>query len=152
MTPPAATAPPAMAPPTATAPPTARELHALAGRDADAAGRALAEALERRPLAPELHYLDGVLLVARGQLDDAERAIRRALYLDRAALLAHFMLGVIRQRRGDRAQAARAFETCAALAAALPPAAEISLGDGETAGSLAAAARAQLALLNAGAR
>jgi chemotaxis protein methyltransferase CheR len=138
--------------PAASAPPAARELHALAGRDADAARRAVAEALDGHPLDPELHYLDGVLLVARGRFDDAEQALRRALYLDRSSSLAHFMLGVIRRRRGDRAQAARSFETCAALAAALPPAAEIPLGDGETAGSLAAAARAQLALLDAGAR
>ena len=126
---------------------SALHIRALANLDLAAAVRACTAATARHPLSGELHYLRAMLLIGQGRDDEALRAIRRALYLDRSLIVGHFTLGTILRRRGDRAGASRALRNALALCAARPPEEIVPLADGETAGQLAEAARAQMAQL-----
>ncbi len=123
-------------------------LRARANRDG--AARALepaAESVRRYPLSAELHFLHAVLLLELGSLAEATASMRRAVYLDRTLAMAHFVLGTLLARQGDRAGAQRAYRNAAELARSLPADTLLSLGDGERASGLAAAADAQLARL-----
>ena len=129
----AATAPPS--------PPTDDEaaVRALAYREGTpAAERALREQLQRRPMAAELHYLHALLLTDLGRLDDAVDAARRVIYLQPDIIVAHLLLGTLQRRRGALADARRALEVAAQLIARQPVEAPVRLGEGQSAGQLAA--------------
>lgn len=127
---------------------SAIRIRAIANADgSDAAREVAAEAIERHPLVPELHFLHAVLLVDTGYDVEAERAARRAVYLDRSLALAHFLLGGIRARRGDTEGARRFYQAAVELCARLPPATPVAFGDGERAGRLAEAAAIQVQIL-----
>jgi chemotaxis protein methyltransferase CheR len=125
----------------------ARHVRWLANRGVAEAERACAEATARHPLSAELHYLHAVLLLEAGRDEEAVRAVRRVLYLDPSLAVAHFTLGAILSRRGDLPGARRAYRNARDLCATLPAEEPVPLSDGEPAGRLAAAASAQLALL-----
>jgi chemotaxis protein methyltransferase CheR len=118
-------------------------IRALANLEPLAAVRLCAEAATRHPLAVELRYLEALLLLGLGRLEESERAARQALYLEPSLAVAHLMLGHILRRQGDTAGARRAFRTAESLCATLPPETPVPLGDGERAGRLAEVARAE---------
>jgi len=115
--------------------------------DLQAAGGACAGALDLHRTSAELTYLHGVLLAEAGRLSEAAAALRVCLYLDRTLAVAHLALGGTLARLGDDAGARRALRNAERLLASQSPDAEVPASDGERAGRLAAAARAQLALL-----
>jgi chemotaxis protein methyltransferase CheR len=123
-------------------------VRALANLDPDEARRASTAAAARHPLAPELHYLEAVLLVEGGRDEEAARAVRRVLYLDRSLAAAHFTLGSVLLRLGDLGGARRAYRNARDLCGARPGDEVVPLSDGEHAGRLAEAAAAQLAVLD----
>jgi chemotaxis protein methyltransferase CheR len=130
--------------------PQAAELavRARANRDGAEAGSTLAATLARQhALSPSLHFLHAALLLDLGRVDEAAQALRRVLYLDRTLAMAHFVLGTLLSRRGERDAARRAYERAAELAAGRPPGELLPLGDGEHAGELTRAARAEAARL-----
>jgi hypothetical protein len=124
----------------------------LANVDAPAAERLCAEEGRRRPLDVDLHFLHAVLLIGLGRDAEAGRVLRRVLYLDRTLAAVHYILGSLLERRGDRSGACRAYQAARDLAAARPADEVLRLADGETAGCLAAAATARLAVLESGGR
>ena len=124
-------------------------VRALANVDPRQAVIACAEAAARYPLSVELRYLEAVLLLGQGRLDEAERSVRQVLYLDSTLAAAHFTLGLVLRRLGDTAGALRAFRNTERLCAALPPDTAVPLAEGERAGALAAGARAERERLEA---
>lgn len=112
-----------------------------------AAAERAADAVRRHALAPQLHFLHAVLLLELGRHDGAIAALRRVLYLDDSLAVAHYLLGRALGCRGDAKAARRSYALAAQLADASAPHSGVLLGDGERAGTLAAAARAQAALL-----
>ncbi len=141
-----ATPPPAPTP-TKDVSTTIAEVHTLAACNPAAAINDCREALLRHPLSAELHYLQAVLWQAQDCSAEAETAARRAIYLDRSLAVAHFLLGVILQQRGDTEAAGRAYRNASQLCEAQPAENAVPLSEGETAGGLAAAARANLEML-----
>lgn len=147
--------PPAPAPAAATPPAPSADLQAAVARvrslanagDLQAAGGACAAALDVHRTSAELTYLHGVLLVEAGQVAEAAAAFRACLYLDRTLAVAHLALGGSLLRLGDAVGARRALKNAEHLLASEPPDAQVPASDGERAGRLVAAARAQLALL-----
>ncbi len=127
----------------------AMAVRALANLDARAAVRACAEAAARHPLAVELRYLEALLLLGLGRLEESERAARQALYLEPSLAVAHLMLGHLLRRQGDTLGALRSFGTAELLCAALPPDAPVPLSEGERAGRLAEVAREERTRLEA---
>lgn len=105
------------------------------------------KAVADHPLATELHFLRAVLLVSLGRDDEAAKASRRATYLDRSLAIAHFTLGSILRRLGDLVGARRAYRNAYDLAVSRRAEEVVPLTDGESAGRLAEAAKAQMALL-----
>ncbi|WP_257451133.1 CheR family methyltransferase [Archangium lipolyticum] len=124
-------------------------VRALANLDARAAVRACAEAAARHPLAVELRYLEALLLLGLGHLQEAERAARQALYLEPSLAVAHLMLGHILRRQGDTLGALRSFGTAETLCATLPPDMPVPLSEGERAGRLVEVAREERTRLEA---
>jgi chemotaxis protein methyltransferase CheR len=124
-------------------------VRALANLDAQAAVRACAEASVRHPLAVELRYLEALLLMGLGRLEESERAARQALYLEPTLAVAHLMLGHLLRRQGDTAGALRAFRAAESLCATLPADAPVPLAEGDRAGRLAEVARAERTRLEA---
>jgi chemotaxis protein methyltransferase CheR len=82
-----------------------------------------------------------------GQDDEAIASLRRVIYLDRSMAVAHFALASALQRLGATAEARQAYRRALALSTARPQDEILPLSDGEPAGRLAAAARAQLATI-----
>jgi chemotaxis protein methyltransferase CheR len=113
------------------------------------AEHAAAAAATKHPLSTELQFLHAVLLVDLGRFRDAAEALRRVIYLDRTLVVVHLALGSVLHRLGDTAGARRAYRNGQALASSAPADAVVPLSDGETAGRLAAAAEAQIAMLDA---
>jgi chemotaxis protein methyltransferase CheR len=124
-------------------------VRALANQDPRKAVSACAEAAARYPLSVELRYLEALLLLGLGRLDEVERAMRQVLYLDASLAAAHFTLGLVLRLRGDIAGALRAFRSTERLCSALPADAPVPLAEGERAGALAAGARAERERLEA---
>ncbi|QRK13526.1 chemotaxis protein CheR [Archangium violaceum] len=124
-------------------------VRALANLEPLAAVRACAEAAARHPLAVELRYLEAMLLLGLGRLQESERAVRQALYLEPSLAVAHLMLGHILRRQGDREGARRAFRAAESLCATLPPDTPVFLADGERAGRLIEVARDERTRLEA---
>lgn len=104
-------------------------------------------ALERHPLSAELHYLNGLTLLALSQPGQAAEALRRAIYLDPSLAIVHFTLGTVLGSLQDNEGAERAYRNAEQCTQALrgdqpvPMAAEIA------AKGLASAARRELVLL-----
>jgi chemotaxis protein methyltransferase CheR len=117
------------------------EVRALANLAPEEAARACARAVAQHPLSAELRYLEALLLLGAGRLQEAERAARQALYLEPSLAMAYLTLGHVLQRLGDEAGALRAFRTAERLCAALPEDTPVLLAEGERAGALAEAAR-----------
>jgi chemotaxis protein methyltransferase CheR len=107
-----------------------------------------AKAIARHPLSAALQVLHAILLEVLDRMDESARAARRAVYLDRSLAMGHFTLGVSLQRQGRRAEARRAFRNVCELCRTQPEETLVPLAEGETAGRLAAAAAAQLAILD----
>jgi chemotaxis protein methyltransferase CheR len=105
---------------------------------------AIEGALARSPLDPELHLMRALVLTELHDLPGAEGACRRALYLDPDLLFAHFFLGMLRLHAGDPASARRRLRNALAASERRPPAEEVPLSGGLSAGALARAARYQL--------
>jgi chemotaxis protein methyltransferase CheR len=130
--------------------PAAMSLHvqALANSgDMVAAEKAVAAAAARHPLAQELHFIHAMLLIGLDRNEEAVHALRRSLYLNRSLASVYLALGSVLRRLGDLAGARRAYQAGHDLAIARPADEPVPLADGETAGRLAAAAKAQLSLL-----
>ena len=108
---------------------------------------AAAAAVARRPLSLELHLLHALLLLDLGRIPEAANAARKAAYLDRDFEVVQFALGMILGRLGDRRGAASAYARVISLCDRRPADEEVPLSDGERAGRLAEAARAQVAAL-----
>ncbi len=89
-----------------------------------------------------------IALMSLGHYAAAAVAARHAVYLDRGFAMAHLVLGAILLRLGDRRGARRAYSISHALAAALAPDACLPGTEGERAGRFAAAAQAQLDLID----
>ncbi|HEV3261614.1 MAG TPA: protein-glutamate O-methyltransferase CheR [Gemmataceae bacterium] len=134
---------------TAEAGAAALHVRALANLDAPAAERVCGQATARYPLSAELHYLRAVLLLDLGRDEEAAAAARRVLYLDRSLAIAHFTLGSILWHHGDAAGACRAYRNARELCTSRPADEAVPLADGESAGRLAEAAAAQVAILEA---
>jgi chemotaxis protein methyltransferase CheR len=88
-----------------------------------------------------------MLLIGLDRNEEAERALQRTLYLDRSLAVAHLALGSVLRRIGDLAGARRAYRRGRDLAAGKAADEAVPLSEGETAGRLTAAAKAQLALI-----
>jgi chemotaxis protein methyltransferase CheR len=117
--------------------------------EADRSEKAASIAAARHPLCPELHFLQGVLLLGRNRREEAVQALKKVLYLDPGLGLAHLTLGSVLQQDGALREARRAFQNALARLDARPPGEAVPLSDGDRAGSLADAARAHLARLDA---
>lgn len=118
----------------------------------EAVEQSAAEAVDRYPLSPELHFLHAMVLVGLERHEDAEAALRRVIYIDRTLVAAHLALGSLLQRRGNLAAARRALETAHGLCAGRPASEPVPLTDGDTAGRLAESAQAQMRVLDDSAR
>lgn len=122
----------------------AHATRARRGPDADA------RAADRADLDPELHYLQAIRLIDRGQLHDALVTLRRVIYLDRELAVAHFALGAVLERVGQLSRAVRSYRNAAAIADRGPADAPAPLGEGESHRVIAAAARDRSGRLAAG--
>lgn len=114
------------------------------GNAGDVAGAmsAAEAAVAAFPLDPELRFLHSVLLLEAGRADEAVAAARGAVYLAPDLVVGHLALGRAEAARGDVASARRSFRNAARILRALPPETPVASAEGETAGSLLAAARA----------
>jgi chemotaxis protein methyltransferase CheR len=122
-------------------------LHALANIGEILPAEAIAaEAVREHPLDPNLAFAHAMLLVGLDRHADAVAALRRTIYLDRSLAAAHVALGQILHRLGDVTGAMRALRIGYDLAMSRSPDEVVPLTDGETAGRMAAAAKAHLAL------
>jgi chemotaxis protein methyltransferase CheR len=115
--------------------------------DVEAAAQTAASAAAKHPTSLEIGFLLAVLLMKLDRHSEADRCLRRILYLDRSLVVAQFTLGATLHRRGDFKGAVRAYRNARDLAARCSPEAIMPLSDGETAGRLAKAATAQVAML-----
>jgi len=104
-------------------------------------------ALKDDPMCAELHFVDAVLRVELGRLDEALASCQRALYLEREQPFFRFYLAWIQQRLGLLQRAEAGFRRTLALCGALAPDAAIPHSEGMTAATLEHAARFHLAQL-----
>ena len=110
------------------------------------ASRVCTAALDQCRDAPELHYLQAVLVAQSGQFAESALAARRALYLDRSMIVAHLALGSALVSSGDIEGARRAFTVSERLLSAMPADEEVPASDGEPAGRLLEMTRVQAKL------
>ncbi len=122
---------------------------ALANQDAGEAERICQQLAQRHPLAAELRYLHGVLLMEQRRDDQAWEAIKRVLYLDGSLAIAHFMLGTLARRRGEILAAQRAFRNVVEQCRVQDEMAAVRFAEEETYGSLCHAAESQIEALKA---
>lgn len=88
-------------------------------------------------LEPAGHYLRAVVLLERGELEEARLCLQRAIYLRADFVLAHFALGNLARTRGRADEARRHFANTLRLLREVPPDEELPEGDGLTAARLA---------------
>ncbi len=88
-------------------------------------------------LDPAGHYLRAVVLLERGDHEQARTSLRRANYLDPDFVLAHFSLGNLAHRRGDNGEAGKHFANAKRLLQRYQPDDLLPESDGLTAGRLA---------------
>jgi chemotaxis protein methyltransferase CheR len=90
------------------------------------------ESLKLGPLAPESHYLRGLIVQELGRLDEAAEAFRRSAFLDQNFVLAHFASAGLFTRLGQTVRAQKALETTVALLEGRAPRELVPEGDGLT--------------------
>jgi chemotaxis protein methyltransferase CheR len=108
-------------------------------------GAAIGAALALHPMSAELHYLHAIVQMAAGRYEAAAASLRRALYLDRSMAVAHFALGSVLERRGATEEARRSYRNVLAVCDGRRVDDLLPFSEGERAGRLVEAARAQLA-------
>jgi chemotaxis protein methyltransferase CheR len=91
-----------------------------AARSEEALRRLEAEA-ERHPLAAQLHYLTGMILLEQERTGEALAAFRRCTYADPAFALGHLAQAIVFARRGSPRRAGIALDNAARLVADLDP-------------------------------
>jgi len=93
-------------------------------------------AIANRELAPEAHYLRGIVLQEQSRLDEALEAFRRSVFLDATFALGHFAAAGVFGRTGQSARAQKSLATVAELLAGKPADMVLPEGDGLTVGRL----------------
>ena len=96
----------------------------------------IAVALTVEPLSAAAHYLRGLILLERGQPDEALSALRNCVFADANFVLAHMALADLLTRQGQTERARKARENVSRLVAGRPAHELIPEGDGLTAGRL----------------
>jgi chemotaxis protein methyltransferase CheR len=109
---------------------------------------AASAAVQKHPLCTEIQYLRAIVLMDLGRHEEAAVSLRRVIYLDRSLAAAHFTLGSALLRYGAVTEARRAYQNAFALCASRPEDEVVPLSEGERAGRLAGAAKAQLASID----
>jgi chemotaxis protein methyltransferase CheR len=123
-------------------------LRALANQGClEDAARAAAVVQGRFGASPELLYVNAVVLLQMGRVEEAIGLSRRSLYMDRQLVVAHLTLAEALRRRGDVDAARRSLRNAASLLARMDRDQAVPASDGETAGRLAEMTRTRLALL-----
>lgn len=112
--------------------------------DLAAANHAAAGAVGRFPLHVELRLLQAIVLLESGHAHEAAAAAKAALYIHPDLAMAHLTLAGAEQARNDEDAARRSYRNALAILDAVPVDQPVALADGETAGRLAALARAGL--------
>jgi chemotaxis protein methyltransferase CheR len=107
------------------------KLHASRLRWAQAE-KLIDESIELGPLAPESHYLRGLITQELGRIEEAAEAFRRSAFLDQNFVLAHFASAGLFARMGQMGRAQKALDTTVALLQGKPPAELVPEGDGLT--------------------
>lgn len=110
----------------------------------EAAAEAAAAAIAADPLDARLHFYDGLVAQALGEVGRAEAALRRAVYLSGRMVMAHYHLGLLLLESGARDSGARALAEVLRLCATLPETAPLPEGDGLTPRDLVTRVRMQL--------
>jgi chemotaxis protein methyltransferase CheR len=93
-------------------------------------------AIANRELAPEAHYLRGIVLQEQGRLEEALEAFRRSVFLDHTFVLGHYAAAGAFAKAGQASRAQKSLATVAALLAGKPADALLPEGDGLTVGRL----------------
>jgi chemotaxis protein methyltransferase CheR len=93
-------------------------------------------AVANRELAPEAHYLRGIVLQEQRRLDEALEAFRRSVFLDHTFVLGHFAAAGVFGRTGQTGRAQKSLATVAELLAGKPAEMPLPEGDGLTVGRL----------------
>jgi chemotaxis protein methyltransferase CheR len=93
-------------------------------------------AIANRELAPEAHYLRGIVLQEQGRLDEALEAFRRCIFLDHTFALGHFAAAGVFGRTGQTSRAHKSLTTVAELLSGKPAEQPLPEGDGLTVGRL----------------
>ena len=109
--------------------------HASANRLGEAE-RLVDEALARSSLLAAAHYLRGLILHERGDLDGAMEAHRRATFADPDFVLGHFALADLFQRSGQAGRARKVLDNVARILDGRDGDDSIPDGDGLTVGRL----------------
>lgn len=93
-------------------------------------------AIGNRELAPEAHYLRGIVLQEQGRLEEALEAFRRSIFLDHTFVLGHYAAAGVFGRTGQTDRAQKSLATVAELLSGRPADAVLPEGDGLTVGRL----------------
>jgi chemotaxis protein methyltransferase CheR len=93
-------------------------------------------AIANRELAPEAHYLRGIVLQEQKRFEDALEAFRRSVFLDQTFVLGHFAAANVFARTGQAARAQKSLATVAELLSGKPAERPLPEGDGLTVGRL----------------
>lgn len=93
-------------------------------------------AIGNRELAPEAHYLRGIVLQEQGRLEEGLEAFRRSIFLDHTFVLGHFAVAGLFARTGQTGRAQKSLATVASLLSGRPAAEQLPEGDGLTVGRL----------------
>jgi chemotaxis protein methyltransferase CheR len=93
-------------------------------------------AIANRELAPEAHYLRGIVLQEQKRFEEALEAFRRSVFLDHTFALGHFAAAGLFARTGEPARAQKSLATVAELLSGKPADQPLPEGDGLTVGRL----------------
>src|SRR5205823_2434674 len=107
----------------------------------------IARALQRDRLHAPAHYLNGLILMEQGRLDEAVDAFRRSVYLDPDFALGNFALAGLFARMHEADRAEKALENVARALVGHPPEEAVPEGDGVTVGRLLQLVEVQRSLL-----
>jgi chemotaxis protein methyltransferase CheR len=105
------------------------------------------QALERRPMLAEAHYLHALLLLEAGQPEVALTAARRCIYAAPGYVAGRLLLALLYRRSGEGRRAASELKCARDLLQRRPPGDIVPDTDGARAGQLLASVCAQLAQL-----
>lgn len=93
-------------------------------------------------------YSRSLVLLSMSRFPEAVKSLRQVLFLDAGLVAAHFTNGIAFLHQGATREARRAFEQAHKLASQLPADEILPFADGESAGRMARAAAAQIAVLD----